>query len=153
VTIYLVRHAHAGSRHDWPGDDTQRPLSRKGRRQARAIKDVVAERGVARVLSSPSVRCQQTVDPLALQCGVDVEVIDSLDEGTPLDESMALLRSAFDTEVALCSHGDVIPDLLRALDETGTAVHGRRHPAKGSLYVLDVDGDRVISATYVEPSS
>lgn len=152
MTIYLIRHAHAGNRHDWSGDDSQRPLSRKGQRQARAVDDLLAGRGITRVLSSPSVRCQQTVEPLARRRGVEVEVVETLDEGSAVNEAMVLLRSLLDTDAALCSHGDVIPDLVRVLDSNGTAVHGRRHPAKGSVYVLDVEGNKVISATYLEPA-
>ncbi|NDG67366.1 MAG: NUDIX hydrolase, partial [Actinobacteria bacterium] len=37
MTIYLVRHAKAGSRKNWDDDDTQRPLVESGREQARLL--------------------------------------------------------------------------------------------------------------------
>ena len=45
MEIHLVRHAHAGNRSAWRGDDRVRPLSAKGRAQADAIADAL-ERGV-----------------------------------------------------------------------------------------------------------
>jgi len=62
--MYLVRHAKAGSRSAWSGPDDLRPLTKTGRRQADALGDLLAERRVTRVVSSPSVRCRQTVEPL-----------------------------------------------------------------------------------------
>ena len=39
LMLYLVRHAKAGSSHDFTGDDRLRPLSPAGRRQAKALAD------------------------------------------------------------------------------------------------------------------
>lgn len=153
MTIYLVRHAHAGSRHDWSGIDSQRPLSRRGDDEAAAIARALGKGGVTRVLSSPATRCQQTVAPLARTHRTTVEVADALNEGTAVNDSMTLLRSVLDVDAVLCSHGDVIPDLIRALVDGGAVLHGSRHPTKGSFYVLEVDDGDVVSATYVERST
>ena len=67
-TIYLVRHAKAGDRSSWDGDDTIRPLSGKGRRQAVAISDrlfdLIAAHPDAQLISSPYIRCMQTLGRL-----------------------------------------------------------------------------------------
>src|SRR5258708_5758356 len=82
MAIYLVRHGKAGSRHDWKGPDDERPLSKRGRRQAEALVDVLADRGIEQVFSSPSLRCVETVRPLADKLGLGVELRPELAEGT-----------------------------------------------------------------------
>ncbi len=52
--VYLVRHAKAGDRQAWPGDDLSRPLSKTGRRQAKALVRVLSGRMIERILSSPA---------------------------------------------------------------------------------------------------
>jgi 8-oxo-dGTP diphosphatase len=151
VTIYLVRHAHAGSRHDWPGADHERPLSSKGRKQARGIVERFGDRAITRVLSSPSTRCRQTVEPIAERCGVTVEESPAIAEGAHVGDAMALIRSLIRTDAVLCSHGDVIPEVISALAAGGVLVNGRRSAAKGATYVIEVDGGELLSATYVEP--
>ena len=65
MTIYLVRHAKAGERGVWEGDDQLRPLSGRGHLQARGLLDVLADAQFDRLLSSPYVRCMETVVPLS----------------------------------------------------------------------------------------
>ena len=61
MAVLLVRHAKAGSRKDWSGDDRLRPLSKAGHRQAEALVPLLVGYPITRVLSSPFVRCVQTV--------------------------------------------------------------------------------------------
>ena len=81
MTVILVRHAAAGERSRWSGDDRLRPLDERGRRQATELAEALASRGVERVLTSPYVRCRQTVDPLAETLGLAVEERVELAEG------------------------------------------------------------------------
>ena len=73
MTLVLVRHASAGDRHEWDGDDRLRPLDKKGRKQAARLLDVLADVTVRRIVSSPYLRCVQTVEPLARARGLEVE--------------------------------------------------------------------------------
>src|SRR3954453_420928 len=77
MTVVLLRHGSAGDRDRWDGDDRLRPLDKKGRRQAEALRDALLARGVPRALSSPYVRCTETLAPL----GLDVEPDERLAEG------------------------------------------------------------------------
>ncbi len=151
MTLYLIRHAKAGRRSEWTGRDADRPLSAKGRRQADGLVGLLAGRPVGRVLSSPSVRCQQTVAPLARDRGLDVELTPALDEGAAVDDTMQLLVANATADSALCSHGDVIPGVIEHLAATGTEVKGPRSTAKGSVYAIEVDGERFATATYLDP--
>jgi 8-oxo-(d)GTP phosphatase len=116
MTVILLRHASAGHRKDWDGDDTLRPLDEHGRAQAAALRDELLAHGVTRAVSSPYVRCTQTLEPL----GLEVEVDERLTEGAPADETLELLGS-IDGAVA-CTHGDVIENVLGRPLEKGAAV-------------------------------
>ncbi|MET0275894.1 MAG: histidine phosphatase family protein, partial [Acidimicrobiia bacterium] len=91
MTIYLVRHAKAGSRRNWATDDTLRPLSKPGRRQADAIASGLAGVSVSRLVSSPFVRCVQTVEPLAAALDVDIERSDKLAVGASINDALDLV--------------------------------------------------------------
>jgi broad specificity phosphatase PhoE len=80
MTLLLIRHASAGDRDDWVGDDLPRPLDARGRDQASRLPDLLGDYEIARVLSSPAVRCLQTVEPLARSRGLDIEVREELSE-------------------------------------------------------------------------
>ena len=104
----VVRHASAGDRSAWVGDDDLRPLDKKGRRQAEEIAAVLSQEDIRRVVSSPAVRCVQTVEPLAAALGLEVEIDDRLAEGAGY-EAQSLLE---EDGVVACTHGDVAYDLL-----------------------------------------
>ena len=151
MTLYLVRHAHAGDRSAFEADDRLRPLSPKGRAQAQGLLDRYGDRPITRVLSSPSLRCQQTVAPIARHRGLDVQICDPLDERSPADEGIALLRSLAGEEVILCSHGDVIPDIMRTLIDQGFEVDGGAAASKAGVFEFETDGTNLVSAQYVGP--
>jgi 8-oxo-(d)GTP phosphatase len=151
AVVLLVRHAKAGERGRWDGPDRLRPLTEKGWEQARRLCDQLAGYGATRVVSSPYVRCVQTVEPLAERLGLSVEESDALAEGATtgqLDELLASLRS--ETAV-LSTHGDVIPTLLDHLIERDGLDLPPDYPcAKGSTWVLHGDSDgRVTRAEYL----
>jgi 8-oxo-dGTP diphosphatase len=102
VPLYLVRHAKAGSRHHWEGPDEERPLTRAGRAQAEALATHLGGAPTERVLSSPYVRCVQTVEPLAAKVGTTVEITDALAEGRPFEPVLELLATLPDHSV-LCT--------------------------------------------------
>ena len=81
MPILLVRHAHAGRRSAYKGDDRTRPLSKRGAAQAQALVPLLAEYRPQRILSSPYVRCCATVQPTAEALGLPVESIEELAEG------------------------------------------------------------------------
>jgi broad specificity phosphatase PhoE len=148
--IYLVRHAKAGSRSDWSGPDDLRPLTKPGRRQADAIRDLLADRGVTRVVSSPYVRCRQTVEPLGQRLRLPVDLADELGEGTPLAEALRLIEKFTSEPAVLCTHGDVLGELLESLAQRGLIGRDLRME-KGSTWVLDFQGDEITGATYLAP--
>ena len=71
--IYLVRHAHAGQKQTWSGPDRRRPLSSHGQQEAAGLLIQLHQEPITRIVSSPALRCQQTVWPLARQRRLAVE--------------------------------------------------------------------------------
>jgi len=153
MPIHLVRHAHAGSRSHWDGDDRLRPLSERGIEQSSWLADTLADRSVRRVVSSPYLRCVQTVEPLAAALGLEVEVDEALGEGADPQRAFDLLLSLAADDGVACSHGDLIPTLLRAFVNDGMAVDGPLLDKKGSLWVLDLEDGRPVRGRYRPPGS
>jgi phosphohistidine phosphatase SixA len=151
VTVYLVRHAKAGDRARWDGADPLRPLSKRGRRQADALAEVLSDAPVDRVVSSPYVRCRESVDPLAQRRGLEVEVADELAEGTPLPEVLALIDKFAHEDVVLCTHGDVVGDLLDHLASRGVPLGDTIKLEKGSTWVLGIEAGEITGGRYLPP--
>ncbi|MFP4149995.1 MAG: SixA phosphatase family protein [Nitriliruptoraceae bacterium] len=119
MTLLLVRHADAGDRAAWTGDDLARPLSASGRAQSLALAELLATRPLTRLLSGPAKRCVDTVAPLAAATGLEIEVDLRLDEGAAFEDLDALLTDIGTEEALLCSHADVIGAALTALWRRG----------------------------------
>jgi 8-oxo-dGTP diphosphatase len=152
VTIYLVRHAKAGERDAWPDDDELRPLSGRGHLQARGLLEVLADASFDRILSSPYVRCMETVVPLAASRGIAIEPVDSLAEGASLEEALALVRKHTPHGAVLCTHGDVMPMLLDQYAQHGVDIGAVPQWPKGCTWVLDTDATgEVRAARYLPP--
>ena len=150
MSIYLVRHAKAGSSDRWDGDDRQRPLTDKGRVQAQLLAKRFAGVPVPRIFSSPYVRCVETVEPLSKARGVDIESIELLAEAGSFAPIIDLLLSVPEHTV-LCSHGDTIPETIAALCRRGMEIEGPEDWRKGSTWVLDREGELFTHATACAP--
>ncbi|MFV0316759.1 MAG: SixA phosphatase family protein [Microthrixaceae bacterium] len=136
MTLHLVRHGSAGSRN--PGDptDTERHLDIRGLAQAEAVADRLGSSGLTRVLSSPLPRCMETIGPLADRYRLEVEPQEALREGADPGLTWALLEQLAHTEAAICSHGDVIPEMLARSEARGTRIGEPRGFSKGSIWSL-----------------
>ena len=151
MAIYLIRHAKALGRSTWTESDRDRPLSDDGRAQALTIaREWPGETPVA-VLSSPRLRCRETVQPLADRFGLELRVEETLDEDTPFERTLAMLEDAPDGTVC-CSHGDVIPAVMDALLRRGLDLTGSRGALrKAAMFVVHRENGRFVSAELVDP--
>ncbi|MFT3852547.1 MAG: phosphoglycerate mutase family protein [Ilumatobacteraceae bacterium] len=148
--LYLVRHAKAGSRADWTDDDALRPLTKSGQRQATAIARRLAKRGATTLVSSPYVRCVQTLEPLAHLLSERVGTDERLAEGSSFPAVLELCAELPDGAV-MCSHGDVIPDLIDALVRRGCELTSPPDWRKGSTWVLRRDPDGTFTSAKCWP--
>jgi len=150
VSVYLVRHAKAGERDEWRGDDRLRPLSTPGRRQAQGLVQTLKKAKIERILSSPYIRCIDTVRPLAEARGLKVETSDQLAEGAGVDSVLRLVKQLAGHNVVLCTHGDVMQETVEHLARSGIIPPSRRDDmAKGATWVLEEKGGTVTGADYL----
>jgi 8-oxo-dGTP diphosphatase len=151
VTIYLVRHAHAGTRGDWPEGDELRPLSKRGAQQAEHVADLLGDRPVKRLYSSRSKRCVQTLRPLADRLGLDVRERDELFEGSDPRDAIALMLKQASHQPVFSTHGDLIPQIIRRLVASGMRTDDENVSQKGSVWELDIKKGKVVAGRYHAP--
>ena len=152
MSIFLVRHAKAGKRSHWDLDDALRPLDEVGQRQALALADRLSEYNPVALVSSPAVRCRETLEPLAERCGLVVASEPKLYEELPYEIALEYVLGVADRTV-MCSHGDIIPAILDALVRRGMTIEGMRDTRKASTWVLHKDGEAFTHAEVWPPPS
>ena len=150
-TIFLLRHAAAGNRDKWKGDDTQRPLTKKGRKQSEIVAKTLAEMQIERIVTSPYERCIDSVRPLAERIGAKVEISQALAEGPDIDAAYELVDSLVGHNAVLCSHGDVIPAVINRLMWAGLTLDSRFYCSKASVWEVGVESGRFTTANYIPP--
>jgi 8-oxo-dGTP diphosphatase len=146
---YVVRHAKAGDRSDWSGDDRMRPLTKSGQRQAEGLADLLEREPIDRILSSGYLRCLQTVEPLAARRKLPLEPVKELEEGAGGESVLRLIQKFHGRNVVLCTHGDVVEELLEKLIAQGLVQRARAKMEKGSTWVLEEREGKVTSAKYL----
>ena len=137
AVLVMIRHADAGRRDRWQGDDRLRPLGKKGRRQAEALARTLADVDLRRIISSPYLRCVQTVEPLA--------------EGAELARVLRLFKELSGTPSALCTHGDVMAELGDFLIERGLVQPGGFRNEKAGVWLLQEKNGELTGARYLPP--
>jgi 8-oxo-(d)GTP phosphatase len=121
VTILLIRHARAGERSEWQGDDRLRPLDERGRLQAAALVELLRDYEVDRIVSSPYDRCVQTVEPLAAARGLGVEQREELSDELQEVDGVALVDT-LEGHAAICCHGELAPALIDEPQKKGEVI-------------------------------
>lgn len=155
-TVLLVRHASAGSRSKWNGDDRERPLDDCGQAQADELVRLLARFDVGSILSADVARCVDTVAPFAEAVAVPIQEEPLLSEthypGRE-DEAIAALHVTDpERDAVACSQGDVIPDLVeRLMSSADIDRPGTTAAAKGSVWALTFSGAQLINAEYFAP--
>jgi 8-oxo-(d)GTP phosphatase len=134
----VLRHTSAGDKRDWEEDDLLRPLDFCGRAEAAELADALACFGAARVISSATARCVETVLPYAGRTGADLRTDWAFTVGTAKaagDRFAELL--ADELPVIVCTHGELVPELItRACEELGAAPPKDARLPKGGFWVL-----------------
>lgn len=123
TALLVVRHAEAEPRKTWAGPDRLRPLTALGRAQADVLAPMLSAYGVRRLVSSPSTRCVQTLDPLVATRDLPVQKVEALSEESASPAGIrSILTDLLSDRVptALCTHRPVLPavlDLLGVIEE------------------------------------
>ena len=149
--VHLIRHAKAKNRIAWEEPDHLRPLTKRGRREATEIARRLHDEPPARLVSSPYLRCVQTLEPAAIDLDLPIETTDDLAEGAGGGGAVELLLSlARDGSIACCTHGDVVFEVADLLVRSGVALDGPRDMPVASAWLLDVQDGRIVGARFVE---
>jgi len=152
LKAYLVRHAKAQKRAHWNSRDSTRPLTSSGWLQAEGLVKALADEAPERLITSPYVRCRQTLEPLAAHLGLPLELDSRLGEGSSIQGVLDLLKELGKQPGVLCSHGDVIPGLLITLfDEGALEERPLLRCEKGSAWELEGRLAKSLRASYLEP--
>jgi phosphohistidine phosphatase SixA len=157
--LILLRHAEAGRKSDWPGDDLSRPLDPQGELDARSLAPLLRCFGVSRVISAPAERCLATVRPYAATTGGWIEVeqafdVTSADGGSAVADAKkaAAALAAVTQPVIICAHRENLPVLLAAAGaELGAEQPARGPLRKGEFLVLHRAAGRLIAAERYHP--
>jgi 8-oxo-dGTP pyrophosphatase MutT (NUDIX family)/phosphohistidine phosphatase SixA len=155
-TAVLVRHARAGSKARYKGDDAERPLDSVGVRQAAALVPLIQAFGGTDGFTAERTRCIQTIAPWAESVGVDLTLEPTLtEEGYARDPDRGRRRAK---EIAgdvvgvpvICSQGKVIPDLMQWWADSDGIELSRTRSRKASVWVLSFVGGVLVAADYTD---
>jgi len=147
VRIRLVCCASGVEPDGWRGPGGARPLSEQGRSEAAGLVEFLAGRSIARLVAGPSLRCRETLAPLAAERGLPVHVDDRLDEDAPVGPALSLLQRLEEPAV-ICTHRTNVTGLLTRLlgVPAGPELDARCEP--GSTWLVEGDPPH---ATYFSP--
>jgi 8-oxo-(d)GTP phosphatase len=142
----LVRHARAGVRKKWAGNDALRPIDELGRTQSAGLADVLAPFAPKRLFAATPLRCRQTLEPLAARLTLPVVTDSAFAEPAEAEDLPARVTIAVgrlgelrDGErAAICSQGKLIPPLLAEL--LGADDPARYKTPKGGGWILSWSG-------------
>ncbi len=118
--LLLLRHASAGSRDQWRGEDRERPLDPLGHRQAQALVTLLDAFQPEQVVSADVLRCLDTVGPFAAERGLTVESEPLVSEvgyrahPEAAEQRVAQIASA-GRSVVVCSQRGPVPELVERL--------------------------------------
>lgn len=121
--LIVLRHTKAMKRSDYRGKlDADRPLSGRGRSNAKSLIALLEAYGIANVHSSDSARCVTTVKPYAKAIGTGVFPESSLSEEAHADNPKRAAKRirALVTDpssIVVCSHRPVLPTILDTIAE------------------------------------
>jgi phosphohistidine phosphatase len=134
--LYLLRHAHAGDRGTWHGDDDERPLSDKGRRQAETLGRFLAQVGFRPdvIVTSPKTRALQTAEIVGMALHLEVSTDVRLADGFRLGTAEKLLAELDADRPVLVGHDPDLSMLVEALAGTDAIPI-----KKGALCRVDAD--------------
>ncbi len=153
-TVLVIRHGTAGSKSRFSGDDTKRPLDKKGRAQAEALVGQLLAFGATDVYAADRVRCYQTVQPLAEELGVDIRDEPALSEEAyarnPKRARRRILEIAAENGTpAICTQGKVIPDLIEWWCDRDGVRPDKSRNRKGSIWVLSLCEGKLVAADHL----
>lgn len=119
--LILLRHTQALKRADFDGKvDAERPLSGKGRSQAKALVPMLGAYGITSLHSSDAKRCTETLKRYAKAVDQPIELEPTLSEEAHAERPKRAARRMREllcdpVPLVVCSHRPVLPTLIEAI--------------------------------------
>ena len=153
-TVLIVRHATAGRKARYHGDDRKRPLDRKGRAQAKSLVPQLQAFGATALYAADRTRCVQTIEPLALATDLPITVETSLTEEAYAENPEAAHKRVLEIAAlggtpAICSQGKVIPFVIDWWCSRDGVKPDKSRNRKGSTWVLSLHEGRLVAADHL----
>jgi 8-oxo-dGTP pyrophosphatase MutT (NUDIX family)/phosphohistidine phosphatase SixA len=147
--IVLLRHGKAVAQSDWDGPDAKRPLQSRGVLQSEGLIPSLEAFAPEKLITSDAVRCADTLKPLAAKLGKKLKKTaaisqDAYENGDASVRQVVQKRLSKRVPAVLCSHGPVLPELVRCIArEAGSPIT----PELRRAGELDTGGFAVIHLT------
>ena len=153
--LIALRHGKAEPRGGWDQPDAARPLTDRGVRQAAGDVPTLQAWQPRRIVTSDAVRCVATVAPLAAATGIRPRrepglSQDAHEEGRGEVRTIVGKRVRSGKTAVLCSHGPVLPEILR---EIALATGTMPGAALTAAAALDTGGFSVIHLSATNPAT
>jgi 8-oxo-dGTP diphosphatase len=153
-TVLIVRHATAGRRSRYKGDDRRRPLDKHGRAQAESLVGQLLSFGATTLYAADRVRCHQTIEPLAQELDVDIHNEPALTEEAYARDQKATLNRVVEIATragtpVICTQGKVIPDLIAWWCERANVRPETTGNRKGSTWALSLVDGQLVAADHL----
>ena len=78
TNVYFVRHAHS----IYTPNELERPLSERGKEDTKVVTNLMKQKNIQHIISSPYKRAIQTVEGIALYIGKEIEIMNDFKERT-----------------------------------------------------------------------
>jgi 8-oxo-dGTP diphosphatase len=151
VPFVVLRHASAGGKDAWKGDDLDRPLDADGAAESDLLAQLLACYGTCRVISSAAERCVATVRPYAALTGAKLEVEpalapDGFENEPKAGPALIVAAAAAGHPTVVCAHRENIPALLAAASAAlGSAPPDGVTLPKSGFWVLHSAGGTLVA--------
>jgi 8-oxo-dGTP diphosphatase len=152
LVLSVVRHAEAGDRERFVGDDSLRPLSRQGRRQANALSRRLSESSLD-LITSPYLRCVETLSPTSSRLRRAMMLASWLVEGEPADEALYQLIELTGEIGGLvaCTHQDLMVGMFDVAVAAGAVASSPPIFEKAATAEFTIMGGKVVAVSFVAP--
>lgn len=153
-TVLIVRHATAGRKARYRGDDKKRPLDKKGRTQAQSLVPQLLAFGASDIYAADRTRCVKTVEPLAEKMGLPIGVEPTLTEEAYADNPKAAHKRTLEIAAkggtpVICTQGRVIPYLIDWWCARDGVKPDKSRNRKGSTWVLSLKDGTLVAADHL----
>jgi phosphohistidine phosphatase SixA len=152
LVLSVVRHAEAGDRERFVGDDSLRPLSRQGRRQANALSRRLCESSLD-LITSPYLRCVETLSPTSSRLRRAMMLASWLVEGEPADEALYQLIELTGEIGGLvaCTHQDLMVGMFDVAIAAGAVPSSQPIFEKAATAEFTIMSGKVVAVSFVAP--